>query len=93
MGHNIIKFDLEFLNNHLRQLGLPPLDNPVIDTMQLARKKINMPKHRLMDVANYYNIDYSNAHRAMSDVEITREIFFKLMGFKKLQPENQNSLF
>lgn len=80
VGHNIIKFDLEFINNHLRQLGLPPMLNPVIDTLHLARKKLALPAYNLREVADHYDIDYSDAHRALRDVEITREIFLRLMG-------------
>lgn len=83
VGHNIIKFDLEFINNHLRQLGMPPMDNPVVDTLDLARKNLNLTAYHLGNLAAYYKIDYSNAHRAMRDVEITREVFFYLMGIKK----------
>ncbi|MBI3627103.1 3'-5' exonuclease [Candidatus Uhrbacteria bacterium] len=82
VGHNIIKFDLEFINNHLRQLGLQPMTNPVIDTLHLARKKLNLPSYKLGDVASHYKVSYSNAHRALRDVEITREIFYHLAGFK-----------
>ena len=83
VGHNIVRFDMEFINNHLRQLGLPPLLNPVMDTVHIAREKLRLPNYHLRTIAEYYNIEYSNAHRALRDVEITREVFFRLMGFKK----------
>ncbi len=88
VGHNIVRFDMEFINNHLRQLGLPPLLNPVMDTVQLAREKLRLPDYHLKTLAGYYDIDYSNAHRAMRDVEITREVFWRLTGITK-----QNALF
>lgn len=88
VGHNIIKFDLEFINNHLRQLGMAPLQHEVIDTCQMARKKLNLANYQLKTLAQHYNVEYSNAHRALRDVEITREVFYHLMGIKK-----KNTLF
>ena len=35
------EFDLGFINNELAIIGLPPLTNPVIDTVSLARKVLN----------------------------------------------------
>lgn len=83
VGHNVIKFDMEFINNHLRQLGLQPMDNEVIDTLHLARRTLDLPDYRLKTLAAHYDINYDNAHRAMRDVEITREVFYKLIGLKK----------
>lgn len=83
VGHNIVKFDLEFINNHLRQLGLGPLTNEVVDTLDLARKNLVLPDYQLRTLAEHYKIDYSNAHRALRDVEITREVFWRLTGLKK----------
>ena len=88
VGHNIIKFDLEFINNHLRQLGMQPMANPVIDTLHLARKKLALRSYKLGDLAHHFKVEYSDAHRALRDVEITREIFYHLAGYK-----NSGSLF
>ena len=34
-------FDLGFINNELNLIGLPPLDNNVVDTVTLAREVLN----------------------------------------------------
>ncbi len=78
VGHNIIKFDLAFINKHLRDLNHSELQNKIMDTLRLAQKKLTLPNYKLGTVAAYFNIPYVNAHRAMNDVRITKEIFTRL---------------
>jgi DNA polymerase III alpha subunit (gram-positive type) len=49
----------------------------------------NLPNHKLKTVAKYFDIQH-NAHEAMSDIKVTREIFHKIRS--KLQwTEGENS--
>ena len=34
-----------------------------------------MPNHKLGTLANYFNIDYSGAHRSLRDCEITLGVY------------------
>ncbi|MDD5342230.1 MAG: 3'-5' exonuclease [Patescibacteria group bacterium] len=77
IGHNI-SFDLTFLNAHLARLGLPPITNMTIDTIQLARKYLIIPSYSLGKVAAYLKVPQPSAHRAKVDVEVTRQVFLKL---------------
>lgn len=78
VGHNI-PFDLSFLNAHLIKLGRSPLMHSVVDTCELARRHLILPRYTLENVARYLRVPQSQAHRAMADVETTREVFIKLM--------------
>lgn len=77
VGHNI-SFDMSFLNAHLTQLGRPLLSNPTLDTLELARRYLILPGYSLEKVARYLKVSQPAAHRAMPDVETTREVFIKL---------------
>jgi len=78
VAHNI-RFDLSFINSHLNTLGLPPLNNPMIDTLDLARSKVLLGSYALGYLAKHFNIPQPTAHRALADVEVTRELLFRLL--------------
>ena len=72
-------FDINFLQEKLRKCQYKLLKNKVIDTLPLARKKINCLKgYKLADVAEYYEIYSHQLHRALSDCQLTYEIFLRL---------------
>src|SRR5690625_1557186 len=78
IGHNV-PFDLGFLNEALKQAGFPPLENDVIDTVELSR--MLLPKangFKLNELANFLNISHDDPHRALSDAYVTAKIFIKL---------------
>ena len=80
VGHNIRSFDMKFVNRHLVEVGLAPLENSLIDTLDLARQKLpHLGSHRLGSLANEFKIDYSKAHRAIEDVKINAEVFMRLL--------------
>ncbi len=80
VGHNILGFDIGFVNAHLRRLGKPAMGNYVIDTLIMSRRLLpGLGSYKLGSVAEHFNIDYSGAHRAMRDVEINREVFLRLI--------------
>ena len=80
VGHNIMSFDLGFLNRQLQQLGLSPMNNLVIDTLIMARKLLpNLYNHKLSTVAQHFQIDCQGAHRAKADVEMNKQVFLKLL--------------
>ncbi len=78
IGHNLL-FDLAFLNMHLRQLGLPMLENQTLDTLELAKRYLIIPSYSLAAVAQYLGVAQPAAHRALADVETTRRVFLKLV--------------
>lgn len=78
VAHNA-NFDINFLYDKSNLYTNRYLKNDFIDTMKLAKKILpNLPNYKLGTLAEYYNIDYSNAHRGLEDVKITYEVYNKL---------------
>lgn len=73
-------FDMGFLNNELSLLGLPPLQNAVVDTLKVAREMHPGKKNSLDALCSRYEID--NAHRslhgALLDTELLAEVYFAM---------------
>lgn len=78
IGHNV-QFDMGFINEHLKRLGLPALKNQTIDTIEIAKRYLLLASYRLSNVAAYLKIPQPSAHRALVDVITTREVFYKLI--------------
>lgn len=78
VGHNI-GFDLGFLNAHLRRLGLPMMRNGTLDTLELSQQLLILPSYSLDRVAAFLKVPQPAAHRAMPDVETTRQVYLKLL--------------
>ncbi|UHA73899.1 PolC-type DNA polymerase III [Paenibacillus sp. 481] len=67
VAHNA-RFDMGFVQNNLKKLGLPELTNPVLDTLELARLlHPTMKNHRLNTLATKYKVALDNHHRAIDD--------------------------
>lgn len=82
VAHNA-DFDVTFLNDLLVRLHRPPLQNPVIDTLDLDRSLHKDRKaHRLGNVARYYGIKYDEegAHRADYDANVLVEVFLHMLN-------------
>lgn len=79
VGHNI-NFDIRFLQGN----GIELNGNKYIDTHQLARIiLLNEKSYALETLAQKYGFLHTNAHRAMSDVEASAELFDYLI--KKIE--------
>ena len=83
--HNA-NFDLGFINNELRILGLPKLGNNVIDTVPLAREKLNTRIANLDFLCRRFSIDLSerNLHGALLDSQLLAEVYLELRGGKQI---------
>lgn len=67
VAHNA-RFDMGFIQANLKSLGMSPLENPVLDTLELARMlHPSMKNHRLNTLADKYKISLENHHRAIDD--------------------------
>jgi len=80
-------FDLGFLNNELVLIGSSPLENfPVVDILKMARRLLpGMERYPLWFVARHLGVTASQEHRAMSDVEMTLEVFWRLKNLLDLK--------
>ncbi len=89
VGHNV-NFDVNFLYESFEQKLGKPLRNDFVDTMRLSRRLLKeLEYHSLKDLAEYYQVSYKGAHRAINDCIIT---FKCLTGLKKSAIEMYKSI-
>lgn len=75
VGHNIREFDVPMLSVEAHRLGLPPLNNEIVDTLDLARRLLpDLPNHRLETLIEQLGLPEGQHHRAMADVEHTHAL-------------------
>lgn len=84
VGHNV-SFDIGFLRAHLLSLQLKVIENTTIDTLALARRYYQFSSNSLGNIARALRIPVVNAHRAMGDVETTKEIFSYFLKDLKIE--------
>jgi DNA polymerase-3 subunit epsilon len=84
--HNA-KFDMGFLNAELEKLGLPPLDNEVVDTLAVARKLYPGQRNTLDALCNRLGVDNSGRtrHGALIDAALLGRVFIKMTRLDQLQ--------
>lgn len=81
VAHNA-EFDMTFMAMELGRIGLPPHENPVIDTLALAKQKLPGQRHKLDALCNHYGIDNSARvfHGALLDAQLLAEVYVELTG-------------
>ena len=86
--HNA-EFDVGFINNELSIIGKPPLKNPIIDTVTLARKVLNTRIANLDYLCRRFNIDLSDRsfHGALLDSQLLASVYLELKGGKQYSME------
>ncbi|MDA8233744.1 MAG: PolC-type DNA polymerase III, partial [Clostridia bacterium] len=90
VAHNAF-FDTGFLRVKLSQYLGRSLDNPILDTLGLARALLpNLKNHKLKTVTSEFEITLENHHRAVDDAEATTQVFLKLLNL--CQEQNITSL-
>jgi DNA polymerase III epsilon subunit family exonuclease len=101
ISHGVLN-DFSFIAHYARTLRARELHNFYVCTHLLVSNYLpNVPVKSLSGVANYFSLPVGNAHRAMADAEMTRDIFWEIQkvceknGFKsvedllKIQADNQ----
>ena len=78
VAHNA-PFDLGFLAAELDIAKLPPPEGPVVDTLALSRRAFSFASNSLSAVASALEIPMEPTHRAMVDVEVTRQVLEEIM--------------
>ncbi len=75
VGHNV-NFDINFLYDNCLALLAHGFTNDYVDTMRLSRRLYPEEKHhRLIDLEQRFNLHNEMAHRALSDVMLTKQCF------------------
>jgi len=80
VGHNVRRFDLEFINHEFLRIGRrPPTPTAIIDTLEVVRR-LKLPRpHNLGVLCERYSIELVNAHTAAADAAATLLLLWKLM--------------
>ena len=73
-------FDLPFLLHLFRAAGAPPLLNPIVDTLGLARGLFGTGSNSLGPLAQKLGVAGETAHRALGDTRMTARVFVELAG-------------
>lgn len=76
VGHGI-GFDVAIIDEEAKRARVPCniLENPLIDTLRLARLYGESPVNSLEHLRKHFNIPLEGAHRAMSDVIVNVQVF------------------
>jgi DNA polymerase-3 subunit epsilon len=73
-----VKFDYKFISDSFEKIGLPPLLNRSLCSIDLAQRTISSYRYGLKYLNDYLNLNpNATHHRAMSDVLTTYKLFIK----------------
>lgn len=77
VGHNACGYDLPILSRFAKESGYN-FDNPVLDTLILAKQQYRLPSYNLGNLSKHFNINLDNAHNADFDAVATAKLFIIL---------------
>ena len=82
--HNA-EFDLAHLNNELKLLGKPQIENEIVDTLILAREKFPGSQVSLDALCKRFRVDNSRRkqHTAILDCELLSKVYINLIDQKE----------
>ena len=80
IGHNAIRFDYPFLKSEFKRNFIKSDEYIIRDTVRIARAKLRreLRSFTLKKLTQYYGIENREAHRALSDVFATYDLYKKL---------------
>lgn len=84
VAHNA-SFDTGFIENKNAELGLEPIDNTIVDTLELARGLFELRRYTLDSIAKHLGVSLENHHRAVDDAEATAHIFIRCLEMLREQ--------
>ncbi len=74
VAHNS-SFDLSFIEENIKKLGLPMIKNTNIDTVALAREYIpKVYNYKLTTLKHYFKLDFGS-HRSVDDCKTTNYVY------------------
>lgn len=91
IGHNV-NFDINFIYDNNFKYYHSIFDNNYLDTLRMSKKLIHLENHKLKTLANAFNIDYKDAHRALRDCDITFDVYNALKELN-INAEEQEAHF
>ena len=79
VAHNC-QFDSSFIDAELQRTGLPPLSNPTLCTLRLARRLLQgLPSKALGSLITFFDLDPGQRHRALSDAIAAQQVLTRLL--------------
>ncbi len=79
-----VGFDIKFINNELRKLGYPLLENKVHDLMKYVKnEKLFLDNYKLQTALKAYGIEGEVPHRALPDSRLIYQLSTKVNKFLK----------
>ncbi|MGL4562872.1 MAG: single-stranded-DNA-specific exonuclease RecJ [Brevinema sp.] len=91
IGHNIIGFDMKFIQIQLKKYLNTSITNHPIDTLPLSRVMFkHLKSHALFVIGEFLGlfVDQTKLHRALNDVRLNAEIYRRMI-LTKSQPIKQ----
>ena len=83
VGYNV-GFDMGFLQQQFQDQLYRPLANDWVDVLPMAQTLFPLwDHHRLNNLAAWYHVENKEAHRALSDVETTENLFPETEGRRR----------
>lgn len=81
IAHNAA-FDMRFINAELALIGIEPLTNPVVDTLELARAVKKGGRHTLDELCKFFKVEAAHRiqHGALLDSQLLAEVYLHLRG-------------
>lgn len=84
IAHNGVAFDLPFINAELVNAGLPALQNDIVDTLHLARRKFPGSPASLDALCARFGVDTAmrkrDGHGALLDSRLLAAVYIELTG-------------
>lgn len=78
MGHNV-NYDVNALYDNLARHNALWLTNDFVDVLRLSRKALpDLAHHRQTDLAVYFGIDITGAHRALVDCHLCQQNYLHI---------------
>ena len=78
VGHNIEEFDNRVIDREMSNYSRRGLSNPFYDTCITAKRLYPRENYKLEVLADKFGIEHEILHRALEDVEVTRQVFERL---------------
>ncbi len=80
VAHNL-SFDLRFLNAELRRVGRPPLENPSLCTLRLARRLLpGLRSKGLSSLIDFFGLQVPDRHRALGDATAATDVLLRFIA-------------
>jgi DNA polymerase-3 subunit epsilon len=81
VAHNA-SFDMNFMNMEYEKLGMPEMQNAVVDTLVIARAKFPGARASLDALCKRFEVDNASRvyHGALLDAELLAEVYMHLVG-------------